>query len=665
MEINTTKRFVENSSVQEHTEFKMRASAKAFDLVIAKLYSDKIKAFVRELSTNAYEAHQMVGNEQRPIDITIPTYNQSNFIVRDYGPGISPEDIKGIYTVVFESTKDSSNDVGGCFGLGSKSPFAYVENTPFSVTSIYQGKKYFYSCYRNEISLPCMDLLQVIDTTEESGVEVSVPIRRNDYLTVQEKCAEVYSWFDVKPNIKSGQRLSYRNHTDTVVMKETDFEIHSISSINFVKMGNILYPIDYNLVKTQKNYYGAIIYAPIGSVVPDPSRERLSYEPITLAYLQQKVEDINAYLADKVTKDVAAAKNYYEAMKLARKYTSSFPNMTIKQIQWNGKHFGDSRIQLTNCTMFNIDYRKKMRNQDTYKEFSYNDEQVLFLVNDAVGYKIRVNDYIRQHHISKVIVCEPSQVQLLCDEIGIDPSYFILASSLPYVAPLKGTTRGTGNGHKTRVLKYKGIGNGTDSWEDCQIDIVNDSGLYVEYFNNKCKHTNGLHYPAEVIPSALKMLGLPDNTVVYGIKSELLQKRGKDIKKMENLLTKAAAWYSNNTKSIEQKVKSFNTLKELDTRFISRLRKVLDNQKLSLTGNFSNFFQSFDSLDKDTKYCASIAPAVKTICGVDIYKTVGNDINFVTLFKKLGDKYKLLKEISQWVDEDGKELKFYLLGKGL
>ena len=54
-------------------EFVIKANAKAFDTLIAGLYSNKIKAVIRELSTNAYEAHQMLKIEHKPFNVKLPS----------------------------------------------------------------------------------------------------------------------------------------------------------------------------------------------------------------------------------------------------------------------------------------------------------------------------------------------------------------------------------------------------------------------------------------------------------------------------------------------------------------------------------------------------------------------------------------------------------------
>src|SRR3990172_92919 len=85
--------------------FRINASAHAFQILSSRLYSDPLRAIIRELSTNAADAHMAAGNTDKPFDVQLPNTMNPYFIIRDYGTGLSPDDIRNVYTVVFESDK--------------------------------------------------------------------------------------------------------------------------------------------------------------------------------------------------------------------------------------------------------------------------------------------------------------------------------------------------------------------------------------------------------------------------------------------------------------------------------------------------------------------------------------------------------------------------------
>ena len=125
-------------------------SAKAFSILSSGLYANKIRAIIRELSTNAYDSHVAAGCADRPFEVHLPTSLEPWFSVRDYGVGLSHQQVVNIYTTYFESTKTGSNDFVGALGLGSKSPFSYTEN--FGVTAVQNGHMGVYTALIDRIA---------------------------------------------------------------------------------------------------------------------------------------------------------------------------------------------------------------------------------------------------------------------------------------------------------------------------------------------------------------------------------------------------------------------------------------------------------------------------------------------------------------------------------
>ena len=126
------------------SKFKIKASAKAFK-ILSGFYSEPILAIPRELGANAWDAHVKAKNTKQMFEVHAPNTLEPWFTIRDFGTGLSPEDIDQIYTTYFESTKTGENESDGCMGLGSKTPFNYTEN--FSVISYFEGVKYIYNCF--------------------------------------------------------------------------------------------------------------------------------------------------------------------------------------------------------------------------------------------------------------------------------------------------------------------------------------------------------------------------------------------------------------------------------------------------------------------------------------------------------------------------------------
>lgn len=166
------------SGMGETTQFKMKASAMAFKILSNSLYKDKYGAIVRELACNALDSHKMAGKEDVPFEIYCPTYIDSHFRIRDYGTGLSEADVMNVYCTYFESTKTQSNDMIGCFGLGSKTPFSYSDS--FTINSYFNGMKYNFCAYLDASGMPNVSKLFEEETDDPDGVEVVLDVNDSD-----------------------------------------------------------------------------------------------------------------------------------------------------------------------------------------------------------------------------------------------------------------------------------------------------------------------------------------------------------------------------------------------------------------------------------------------------------------------------------------------------
>jgi len=193
-------REVTTGEIAESGTFSILATGKAFKILIDGLYSNKIKAVIRELWTNAYDSHSDAGNLDQPFNCTLPSQLEPHFSVRDFGVSMTHDTIMNLYTQLFNSTKTESNSVVGEKGLGSKSPFAYTDS--FSVISYLDGVKRSYTAYIAEKGIPFIALMAEEETDEPNGLEVSFPVETKDIQSFLSTAEEVAKGFDVKPIIK-------------------------------------------------------------------------------------------------------------------------------------------------------------------------------------------------------------------------------------------------------------------------------------------------------------------------------------------------------------------------------------------------------------------------------------------------------------------------------
>ena len=81
-------------------------------------YSDPITAVLREYSVNAADAHVEAGIPDKPFEVTLPGRLEPVLKIRDFGHGLTPEQIEGLFCSYGASSKRQSNDYTGCLGIG-------------------------------------------------------------------------------------------------------------------------------------------------------------------------------------------------------------------------------------------------------------------------------------------------------------------------------------------------------------------------------------------------------------------------------------------------------------------------------------------------------------------------------------------------------------------
>lgn len=485
--------------------FSMKMNAKAFRVIICDIYSNRIRAFIRELGTNAYEAHQIAKIESRPFEVTLPTIGNPNFVIRDFGPGLSDEEITNIYTVVFESTKTGSNELGGCFGLGSKSPFAYTDN--FAVTSIKDGKKNFYTVYLNNDGIPELSLLHSEDTTEPSGLEVKIGIKNGDFNSVKEEVKNVYSSFLTRPIIKNQPNFLF--YDNVPILTGPDFSVFSNSQYlsPHVKMGNIVYPIDNNQVKSRLSGMSILIDVPIGSVSPEPSRERLTYTQHTITFLTAKLREVEQAVKARTQQEIDKCQSKYEAQLKALEIISH--PFYITDFTYGGVKLDKYIVLSKPVTIGYFGYKNgkfKSYNSDT---ISVAEENHFFCNDVKTAHKEIIKQNIQALNIKNydsIIIVNEVDKQKFCSDHGIPEKFIVNISSLPYNKAQRVKTA-----RKTKVLRWKYSGHVTYSWEECQ----ETGGFYVDYHNSYVEF-NGREIHPRKIQDILTFLNW--KTEVYGIR---------------------------------------------------------------------------------------------------------------------------------------------------
>lgn len=330
------------SNVGQVGEFRIRNSAKAFSILSSGLYANKIRAIIRELSCNAIDSHTAAGKLQTPFDIHLPNTLEPWFSIRDYGTGLTHDQVTNLYTTYFESTKTDSNAFIGALGLGSKSPFSYTDN--FTVTAVKDGIRGIYTAFINEVGVPSIALMTQGKTTEPNGVEVKFSVNsQSDYQKFITEAKQVYKYFKLRPIVSGCDRFEFEDVKYNT--KNLSPGIHRVEhNTNYSKqsvaiMGNIEYPIqvpeseakalgDLGLMLN----CGLVIEFGIGQLDFQASREGLSYVGITLQSIKSKLTLLRDDLLIKITTEANKLDNLWNrAIYLAEKIGDNLYKASVKE----------------------------------------------------------------------------------------------------------------------------------------------------------------------------------------------------------------------------------------------------------------------------------------------------------------------------------------------
>ena len=285
-----------------------------------RLYSDKILAVMREYATNAQDAHIEAGKPDVPIKISLPSNIDYSFKVRDYGLGLSEDDIRDLYVKYGASTKRNTNDLVGCIGIGCKSGFSYSDT--FNITSWHQGEKKVYCAYIDESDTGVISLLSTEESDEPEGVEISIPVNPADDYKFNGKAQSLYRYFEPIPE---GVNITEEDYAFVMSLSNgIKFRILSPEKTYWstkrskIVMGGVPYQIDtdnLNISETATKLLnsGIIIFVNIGDVDVSASRESIEYTKHTIENVSRCINQIAEMFGEYLAYEIENTKTFHDA----------------------------------------------------------------------------------------------------------------------------------------------------------------------------------------------------------------------------------------------------------------------------------------------------------------------------------------------------------------
>jgi hypothetical protein len=313
----------------ETTGFSIEVNESMFQMLTSNVYNDPTLAVMREWSTNACDAC-IAANTPVNFDVHLPTAEEPVFFVRDYGTGLPPEDIVGLFSNLGASTKRNSNAYNGTLGIGRMAGLAVAD--AFTVESFYNNTHYSYAISMKD-GVPVTMNLGNQPTTEPNGLKLSVTVDYNDINSYVNRAENLYKYFDHKPNLnlEINTELDISEHIsdDWFITKNNT---GSYYKNNYVVMSQVAYEIPYSREVETHSFEGLVIKAEPGSVTFNPGRETLSLNKQTVEYLNTAFERIRVEYVEAANNALALAANDFELMKTYASLIHAAPRKVAEEI---------------------------------------------------------------------------------------------------------------------------------------------------------------------------------------------------------------------------------------------------------------------------------------------------------------------------------------------
>jgi hypothetical protein len=685
MKLHAQTNKVEKSGNFENSGFSIEASAKAFFILSDGLYSNKIKAVIRELSTNAYDSHVDAGVADKPFDVHLPTRLEPTFYVRDYGTSMDHEDCMQLYTTYFRSTRNQSNDAVGCLGLGSKAPFAYCDQ--FTVEAYLDGTRRVYTAYQGEDGSPVFSLMDESPTDEADGVKVSLSVKKDDVWDFEQESEKLYKFFTVRPNFVGGE-VSFED--GDILLTGNGWEFESGSYDNHIVMGQIAYPLDYDQIKDERAHdflyksKGLNVYVGIGDVDITPSRESLSYNDQTKKKIVRMINDIALEIAASMEEQIADQGTLFKARMKYVALCDSCDSILVAMkaldttITWNGE-------DLFQTTMGNVvenskglgvnhyyksNWRKKIEVGEKMEKIHFKTD-TKFVVDDLKrGGITRLRNWMQAQGENKTIHVyyfkadgygdNPSSANEFLELLGgAKAEDVMLTSSLPKPEYNRSHSGGGGGGNipaKLFKARTQMLENG---FVDCKMSVKYEDAYYIEesrgvvQFDGKSVWINSV----EKIINTLSALGydmekynfyLVKPSVIRNSKLANRDNWGSGDELLTGLLEQAKEEHHDNITKVINRYKVSATS--------SDWREVLSSTKSNseakqILAEFDLYMEEIDSIRatiENLQECFRLCPSMDR---VKSEQPEDAETRFASRFDKAMEKYPMLENVRSYYME--------------
>ena len=628
-------------------------------------YSDTILATMREIIANGIDV-----SNGRKVDVQLPTKVEPNFIVKDYGCGLSEEDMMGLYTKYGKSTKRDSNNAIGGFGIGRFAPLSYTDS--FIVISVCDGQKTAYTIRVDENDDTVVSKMFSESAKEDNGIYVQVPIQIKDIESFKLKFKKFSRYLGDKINLLNeewDQELpNFSCDSFDFYEKQSHlFNVGLAVAQAHVLMGSILYPV------VEDSRYpcfkrGVVYKAEIGEFKLHHSRESLEYNDKTVAALSKASEKIQSDVEKNANEQIKDAECLYDAIKMFAKFKFMLYNLVGNfknlKINWGDFPISEKVFGFSNCQTIQKISKNRQGNLSTKainSSWNFSDEPLdrrYFIIDDGV--------MPRSPHNRLSWLKDNEEVYLITlkdEEMGrfkaMNSKHVSLLSS--HERSFKSINRRTakkGDVKKGDILLFEPSIHyccriNSEFWKEVEEELSDDKTHYYYVYNaNKIESPCGRVLDARSVYENLTNLRKLDSKIdkVYGVRKKALKKIEKKSNwiRMDEIEEKII-----NDSPILKNAKRYEELRGLirgyDLNFMTRALEKSPSKKIIL--NFKKLLNDINKMERPERVHKVNLDRIK----IDLSKEVKIKEDFLSAYpmvKHLANSFHSARQSPETIEED-------------
>lgn len=259
--------------------------------LVVGFYKEIIPSIVREWASNAEDSHRAIKNPAPIIVSLIKNNDNYKFTVQDFGEGIDQKTIDTIMSKMGLSTKSSSADLIGSYGIGLKSGWAY--SNYFTVIGRKDGKEGKWLFNKDDKGFSINTIYENKVTSEKNGAIFELPVKHLDVHVFSTSIKQQLAYFkNVYIVDQFGQGY---NTNEYKIIEGKHYKISELYDFKKIHLtiDDVYYAIDWDHLGISPIYFNlALKFSLTDGIIPLPARESYRCTDLSKQLILNKLTEV-------------------------------------------------------------------------------------------------------------------------------------------------------------------------------------------------------------------------------------------------------------------------------------------------------------------------------------------------------------------------------------